>query len=122
MEVRENAAVTLFYPYTILWKQDHTRQCDTCLTGPSREWVSKRQEWCRDSIVRAAALVKIPSVDEAWTLCGCAIGGSMEEWNMKREKVSYVCVRDSPQSMPIVYYVNIFFGRFCLWIVIPFVE
>ena len=44
MEARENAAVTLFYPYAILWKQDHTRQCDTCLIGPSREWVSKRQE------------------------------------------------------------------------------
>ncbi|KAF3522952.1 hypothetical protein F2Q69_00051237 [Brassica cretica] len=42
----------------------------------------------RDSIVQAAVLVKIPSVDEAWTLCGCAIGGSMEEWNMKREKRS----------------------------------
>lgn len=24
--------------------------------------------------------------------------------------------------MPIVYYVNIFFSQFCLWIVIPFVE
>ena len=44
MEARENAVVTFFYPYAILWKQDHTRQCDTCLTGPSREWVSKRQE------------------------------------------------------------------------------
>ncbi|KAG2330087.1 hypothetical protein Bca4012_020355 [Brassica carinata] len=63
-------------------EQDHNKRCRTCLSGASREQVPKRER-CSDSIVRsidhgnkgraikaniAAALVKMLSVDEAWTI------------------------------------------------------